>query len=269
MDKETKAEMITRNALKASYAFLETLDKRKELQLKIPTDSKCSLKNKLTLISKEVDLISEKRLIYKGVLHKKQRTSKHKTTRWVFLDNVDAIKIKHIEEKIFPIIEVRINSKKPFEPVEYKHAIFIERHFLDRMVQHIGIESINNILQTCSPFIMSLIQDEETCDDMLEKNKIIMLSEDAYVYAELKTFKGKFKEKYQCDKGYVLNTIIPKSIWSKRKSVLLTPLLSRIEITNSDPCNAGHKTILIFKPSTIEIEEKIEIMPKEIKTIIA
>ena len=269
MDKETKAQMITRNALKASYAFLETLENRKELQLKIPTAPKYSLKNKLALISQEVDLISDKRLIHKGILHKSQRTSKHKTTRWVFLDNVDTIKIKHIEEKIFPIIEVRINSKKPFEPVEYKHAIYIERHFLDRIVQHIEIDSIENILQTCRPFIMSLIQNEGACDSMLENNKIRMLSEDAYVYAELKTFEGDLKEKYQCDKGYVLNTIVPKSIWSKRKSALLTPLLHEIDAANANPLNIGHKMVIVFKPSTLEDETKIEIMPEDIKTIIA
>ena len=53
MDKQTKAQMTTRNELKASYIFLETLYKRKELQLKIPSISEYKLKKQLALISRE------------------------------------------------------------------------------------------------------------------------------------------------------------------------------------------------------------------------
>ena len=269
MDKETKSEMITRGVLKASYTFLETLDKRKELQLKIPPTSGCHKKQQLALISQETDLISDQRLIHKGILHQHQRSSKHKTTRWIFLDNVDTIKIKHIEEKLFPIIEVRINSKKPIKPEVYKHAIFIGRHFLERIALREETDSLDVMLQTCRPYIMALIQNEEACDSMLEDNEIRMLSEDACTYMKLMTFKGKLKEKYQCDKGYVLNTFIPKSIWSKRRSALLTPLVTDIKAANANPINIGHKAVVVLKPSSLNEETKVEIMSEEIKIIVA
>ncbi|MBA6253118.1 hypothetical protein [Colwellia sp. MB3u-55] len=269
MDKETKAKNTTRNVLKSSYAVLETIDKRKEILLGNLPKRKGNLKKQLSLISQELDLISDERLIHKGVCYNNQKTSKHTTTRWVFLDNIDNIKIKHIEEKIFPITEVRVNSKKPFNPQQFSHAIFIERHFLERIVERLGIDNIGLILQTCRSYITALIQNEKACDSMLEDNEIRMLTEDSYAYVRLMTFEGKFKKKYQCDFGYVLSTFLPQNMWSKRISALLAPLLTGIKAVNDNPSNEGYKAVVIFKPSTLKEETKIEIMPDEIETIIS
>jgi hypothetical protein len=46
---------------------------------------------------------------------------------------------------------------------------------------------------------------------------MMFLNTQTHAYEKLMTFEGKLKEKYQCESGYALSTILSKSMWTKRK----------------------------------------------------
>ncbi|PCI58883.1 MAG: hypothetical protein COB35_12765 [Gammaproteobacteria bacterium] len=255
---ETNARITTQQSLKKAAKLFKSLFNKYETYFQNNPLPKCSRKRQHIEQSRIIEIFTQGRLIHKRIMKENNRTSKHTTTQWLYLDHDEEHPFEHFEEQLFPISEILLNSRKPTEPEEHAHAIFIKRHSLERIAQRLNKTELEDILSPLHPYIVGLIYFQNKFQQQIENNKFIMLTKDAYLIITMKPDRTNSDQ----EPGYILTTILPKKIWSKRRIKILSPWVNALIERSKTTAIKNIEPILILKPSQINTENNTQINVK-------
>lgn len=244
---ETQARIATQKGLKVAATLFKSLNKRYDTFLDNKPQPKRSLQRQFKEQSQAIDIFTAGRLISKDTIKEPNRSSKHYTTQWLCLERDENHPFEHFEEQLFPVTEILLSSRTPTKPREVPHAIFVKRHHLERIAQRLNKTKLEDILKPLHAYIKGLINYQTTCDREIENNKFIMITKDAYVVVKV----TQNNDTFLCDSSYILTTLLPKEMWSKRRGKLLSYWIKKLNQGSQVTLQKGLEPILVLRPSLI------------------
>lgn len=252
-ERETQARINIQRSLKAvaqaikAENFSVSRELAKRISVKTGRDKMC------LAISGIIDEFCHGRLVSKEQIPSPHKSSKQKLLRWTYLERNDDHPFEYFENQLFTIGELFMNSKNPLNTKQRDSYIRITRHCLERVAERFDKSTLSDVLNVVAIYASSIGLFKEKCIKSIEDNQFILLSESAYIVVKTKYNKQDDTNTY-AGEGYefIITTIIPRSIWSKRRQALLQNAIEAIEKYNAKSTEELKVlAIMTIKPSGI------------------
>lgn len=262
---ETKARITVQKELKAAAKAIKTenFSIDKEILKRLKKKKKTSRLAHSQTIEDVMDEFCTNRLVSKENILTMQRTSKHAIKRWSYLERNDDYPFEYFENQIFSIFDFFLNTKKPQNSGGGDSGIRITRHCLERVSERFSKDTLQEVLDVVSIYASTIGLRHKKIEPFIEKNQVILLTKTAYLVVKTKRL-DKPDGKRNFD--FIITTILPRKIWSKRRVALLAPAIESIEDFENNcehEMSEGAETILILKPSYINSDSKGDFKAEE------
>jgi hypothetical protein len=257
-DAETRARITVQKELKAAAKAIKTesFSIDEEITKRLKNKKKTSRLAYALTIEDVMDDFCANRLVSKENIMSMQRTSKHAIKRWSYLERNDEYPFEYFENQIFSIFDFFMNTRKPQNAGGGDSGIRITRHCLERVSERFDKSTLQEVLGVVSIYASTIGLHHKKIEPFIEGNQVILLTKTAYLVVKTKAL-DKPDGKRNFD--FIITTILPRTIWSKRRQALLAPAIDSItdfEKGCEYKLTEEAETLLILKPSYINSESK-------------
>jgi hypothetical protein len=260
-EKETLARIKIQKELKFAANLLKLSENSIETKLATKFGDKKVSKTKLVKLSTSCfDDYTRGRLLTKEDLSEPAKTSKYRLIRWLFLDRDHKTPFEHFEVKNFELSEILYHTRIPDDFVYRSTGIFVTRHCLERVALRLEGANLSSALNTIAPYISAMTISGNRCAKKVNNNKLILLTEDAYVVVLHKP------ETDFDDETFLIQTFLPRKNWSKRREFILKKWADKIKEYNEND-SIGYQ-IMLINPSAINDHESPELNEDDIDFIL-
>lgn len=265
---ETQAKIATQRSLKEAAKVFKRFERRFEDCISSIGTSKLSRKHCFDVVSGIMHEYARGRLLEFDETKECQRTSKHLLRHWIYLKYDETHPFNHIEEQVFTFAELLLSSREPNKPSDHLLNIHVKRHELERIylrvIQDGKQKGLESILEPLNAYVNGLLNNGEQCAQQIENGKFVLLSENHFVVVECR-IDGYSLE--SLEQQYLLTTILPACMWSRRRQSILEPWRKLLVNLNYESHKHQLTPIIVVKPSQINNPSITKIEANELKLI--
>lgn len=248
---ETQARITVQKELKAAARAIKTesFSIEEEISKRLSRKRKLSRGRFAETIENVMDEFCEGRLLSKENIMTMQRSSKHAIKRWSYLERNDEYPFEYFENQIFSIFDFFMNTRKPQNSNGGDSGIRITRHCLERVSERFQKTTLPDVLDVVSIYASAIGLHSNKFKPFIEKDQIILLSRHAYLVIKVKP---NTSNEHPKEFNFIITTILPRHIWSKRRKELLEPALASIDKFEEEfPQELSGETLMMIRPSYI------------------